>query len=96
MTVLPDSSFCCMAMWTMNRFGGRAVSVFSPGSKKTRIAGPDDFDRASIALAAPDALGDEDVCPCGWLCQAVRGPGVKRTSAAAKVEVAAGAATAST
>ena len=38
-TVLPDSSLCCMAMWTMNRFGGRAVSVFSPGSKKRRSPG---------------------------------------------------------
>jgi hypothetical protein len=35
------------------------------------------------------------VWPCGWVCQAVRAPGVKCTSAAAKVDVASGAATAS-
>lgn len=35
------------------------------------------------------------VWPCGWVCQAVRAPGVKWTSAAAKVDDASGAATAS-
>jgi hypothetical protein len=35
------------------------------------------------------------VWPCGWVCQAVRAPGVKWTSAAANVDVPAGAATAS-
>src|SRR4051812_45308519 len=33
------------------------------------------------------------VWPCGWVCQAVRAPGVKWTLAAAKVDVPAGAAT---
>jgi hypothetical protein len=35
------------------------------------------------------------VWPCGCVCQAVRAPGVKCTLAAAKVELPAGAATAS-
>jgi hypothetical protein len=35
------------------------------------------------------------VWPCGCVCQAVRAPGVKWTSAAANVDVASGAATAS-
>jgi hypothetical protein len=38
---------------------------------------------------------DAVVWPCGCVCQAVRAPGVKCTSAAAKVELPAAAATAS-
>ncbi|HVL84075.1 MAG TPA: hypothetical protein VM367_07290 [Pseudonocardia sp.] len=37
----------------------------------------------------------EIVCPWGWVCQAVRAPGVKCTAAVANVELPAGAATAS-
>ena len=35
-TGLPDASFCCMAMWTMKRFGAAPRQWCSPGSKKTR------------------------------------------------------------
>jgi hypothetical protein len=58
-TGLPDSSFCCIAMWTMNRFGAAPCQWFSPGSKNA-VAGADRLDRAALALAQPDAFGDED------------------------------------
>ena len=38
-TGLPLSSFCCMAMWTMKRFGAAPCQWFSPGWKKTRSPG---------------------------------------------------------
>src|SRR3954447_1126245 len=38
-TGLPDSSFCCMVMWTMNRLGKAPCQWFSPGSKNTRSPG---------------------------------------------------------
>ena len=38
-TGLPDSSFCCIAMWTMNRFGAAPCQWFSSGSKNTRSPG---------------------------------------------------------
>src|SRR3954468_11439569 len=38
-TGLPDSSFCCIAMWTMNRLGAAPCQWFSPGSKNTRSPG---------------------------------------------------------
>ena len=38
-TGLPDSSCCCMAMWTMKRVGAAPCQWFSPGSKKTRYPG---------------------------------------------------------
>ena len=59
------------------------------------IARPDDLDRPTLALTYADALGDEDGLAVRWVCQAVRAPGVKCTSAAANVDDAAGAATAS-
>jgi hypothetical protein len=34
-----ESSFCCIAMWTMNRFGAAPCQWFSPGSKNTRSPG---------------------------------------------------------
>ena len=59
-TGLPVSSVCCMAMWTMKRFGAAPCQWFSPGSKKTRSPGRMVLDRAAFALAEADALGDED------------------------------------
>ena len=47
-------------MWTMKRFGAAPCQWFSPGSKKTRSPGRIVLDRAALALAAADALGDED------------------------------------
>jgi hypothetical protein len=87
-----------------------AVPVVLSGLEEDAIAGADDLDRATFALTETDTLGDEDrlavrmrvtpsvtkiVWPCGWVCHAVRAPGVKWTAAAANVEVPAGAATAS-
>ena len=59
------------------------------------VAGADDFDGSALALAEADALGDEDGLACGWVCHAVRAPGVKWTFTEANVEVPAGSATAS-
>jgi hypothetical protein len=71
------------------------VAVVLAGLEEEAVAGADDLDRVSLALAEADALADEDRLAVGWVCQAVRAPGVKRTSAAPKVELPAGAATAS-
>jgi hypothetical protein len=59
------------------------------------VPGPDHFDRATLALAEPDALGDPD-----RLAARVRVPGrartgVKCTAAAPICDVAAGVATVS-
>jgi hypothetical protein len=56
------------------------------------VAGPDDLDRATLALAEADTLGAQIVWPCGWVCQAVRAPGVKWTAAAPTGEASPGAA----
>src|SRR5690242_2958190 len=37
-----------------------AVPVLLAGFEEDAVAGPDDLDRAAVALAAADALGDED------------------------------------
>jgi hypothetical protein len=76
--------------------GCRAVPVVLARLKEVPVAGPDLFDRAAFALAQADASVTKMVWPCGCVCQAVRAPGVKCTSAAARVDVASGAATAST
>ena len=44
----------------MKRFGAAPCQWFSPGSKKTRSPGRIVLDRAALALAEADALGDED------------------------------------
>jgi hypothetical protein len=46
-TVLPESSFCCIAMWTMNRFGVAPCQWFSPGT----------FAREREGSGAADAAG---------------------------------------
>ena len=56
---------------------GGAVPVVLAGLEEHAVAGADLLDRPVLALAEADALGDEDVWPCGWVCQAVRAPGVK-------------------
>src|SRR4051812_30836240 len=40
--------------------GGGAVPVVLAGLEEDAVTGPDDLDGASFALAAADALGDED------------------------------------
>jgi hypothetical protein len=67
-------------------------------SARSAVAGtrPDkDRERRGPVHRRADALRDEDRLPVRVMCQAVRAPGVKCTLAAAKVEVASGAATAS-
>ena len=75
--------------------GRGAVPVVLAGLEEDAVAGADGLDQAAFALAQPTPSVTKMVCPCGWVCQAVRAPGVKCTAAAAKVEVPAGAATAS-
>ena len=74
---------------------GRAVPVVLAGLEEDAVACADDLGRAAVALAQPDASVTKIVWPCECVCQAVRVPGVKRTSAAANVELPAGAAMAS-
>ena len=59
-TGLPVSSFCCMAMWTMKRFGAAPCQWFSPGSKKTRSPGRISSIGPPSRWQQADALGDED------------------------------------
>src|SRR3954470_7060896 len=94
-TGLPVSSFCCMAMWTMKRFGAAPCQWFSPGSKKTRSPGRMSSTGPPSRWQRPTPSVTKIVWPWGWVCQAVRAPGVKCTIAAAKVEVPSGAAMAS-
>jgi hypothetical protein len=68
---------------------------FSPGSKNTRSPGRISSIGPPSRWQRPTPSVTKIVCPCGWVCQAVRAPGVKCTLAAANVEVALGAATAS-
>src|SRR4051794_14160685 len=75
--------------------GRGAVPVVLAGLEEDAVAGADLLDRTALALAQADAFGHEDRLPVRVGVQAVRAPGVKCTSAAAKVEVPAGAATAS-
>ena len=71
------------------------MPVVFAGLEEDAVARADLFDRASLALARPTPSVTKIVWPYGWVCQAVRAPGVKWTLAAENVEVAAGAATAS-
>src|SRR3954447_2572802 len=91
----PDWSFSCMATWAIKRFGAAPCQWFSPGSMKTRSPGRSSSIRPPSRWQSPTPSVTKIVCPCGWVWQAVRAPGVKCTSAAANVEVPAGAATAS-
>ena len=69
-----------------------AVPVVLAGLQEDPVPGTDGLDRAAVALAEPDAFGDEDRLTVRCVCQAVRAPGVKCTSAAENVELPAGAA----
>ena len=62
-----------MAMWTMKRFGRGAVPVVLAGLEEDAVPGADLLDRAALALAEADALGDED-----RLAVRVRVPGGSR------------------
>src|SRR5437588_12719545 len=70
--------------------GRRAVPVVLPGLEEDAVARADDLDLSALPLARPRPSVTKIVCPCGWVCQAVRAPGVKCTAAAAKVDVPAG------
>ena len=70
---------------------------FEPGENHWHGAAPNRF-MVHLAMQQNDESGSpvtKIVWPCGWVCHAVRAPGVKCTAAAANVEVPAGAATAS-
>ena len=59
-TGLPDSSFCCMAMWAMKRLGVAPCQWFSPGSKKTRSPGRMTSIGPPSRWQRPTPFGDED------------------------------------
>jgi hypothetical protein len=75
-TGLPDSSFCCMAMWAMNRLGAAPCQWFSRGSKKMRSPGRMTSTGPSSRWQRPMPSVTKTVWPCGCVCQAVRAPGV--------------------
>ena len=75
--------------------GAARCQWFSAGSKKTRSPGPMTSIGPPSRWQTPTPSVTKIVWPCGWVCQAVRAPGVKCASAVANVELAAGAATAS-
>ena len=79
----------------MKRLGAAPCQWFSPGAKKTRSPGRISSIGPPSRWQRPTPSVTKMVCPCGWVCQAVRAPGVKCTSAAAVVELPAGAASAS-
>src|SRR3954452_20889712 len=79
----------------MKRFGAAPCQWFSPGSKNTRSPGRITSTAPPSRWHRPTPSVTKIVWPWGWVCQAVRAPGVKWTSAAANVDVPAGAATAS-
>jgi hypothetical protein len=74
---------------------GGAVPVALAGLEEDTVAGADRLDRAASRWQSPTPSVTKIVWPCGCVCQAVRAPGVKWTAAAANVEVASAAATAS-
>ncbi len=84
-----------MARWTINRCGAAPCQWFSPGSKNTRSPGRITSTGPPSRWQRPMPSVTKIVWPCGWVCQAVRAPGVKWTSAAANVELPAATATAS-
>jgi len=59
-TRLPDSSASWIAMWVTKRSGAAPCQWFSAGLEPDPVAGPDLLDRGALALAEPEALGDED------------------------------------
>ena len=69
LTGLPSSPASWIAVWTMKRSGAAPCQWFSR-LEVDAVAGPDLLDRAALALAAADALGDEDRLP-----ERVRVPG---------------------
>jgi hypothetical protein len=75
---------------------GGAVPVVLAGLEEHAVAWADHLDRPVAALAEADALGDEAVCPLGWVCWALRAPGVQWTLLACRREGPGGAATAAT
>lgn len=84
-----------MATWTVKRLGAAPCQWFSPGPKKTRSPGRIVSIGPPSCWQSPTPSVTKIVWPWGWVCQAVRAPGVKCTFAAANVELPAGAATAS-
>ena len=72
-----------------------AVPVVLAGLEEDAVAGADLSIGPPSRWQSPTPSVTKIVWPCGWVCQAVRAPGVKCTLAAANVEVASGAATAS-
>src|SRR4051812_34985440 len=81
-TGLPVSSASCIAMCVMNRVAAAPCQWFSPGSKKTRSPGRMTSTGPPSRWQRPTPSVTKIVCPCGWVCQAVRAPGVKWTAAA--------------
>jgi hypothetical protein len=75
---------------------GGAVPVVLAGLEEHTLAWADHLDRPAAELREADPLGDVDDLAVGWVCQAVRAPGVKWTLLADRREVPDGAATAST
>jgi hypothetical protein len=72
-----------------------AVPVLLARREEDAIAGTNDLDRPAAPLAEADAFEDVTVWPFGWVCQAVRAPGVKWTLLALSRESSEGAATVS-
>ena len=79
----------------MKRSGAAPCQCSSPGSKKTRSPGRMTSTGPPRRWARPMPSVTKMVWPLGWVCQAVRAPGVKWTLLALRREAAEGAATAS-
>jgi hypothetical protein len=67
----------------MKRSGAAPCQWFSPGSKKTLSPGRISSIGPPSRRQRPTPSVTKIVWPSGWVCQAVRAPGVKWTFAAA-------------
>src|SRR5918999_5185255 len=91
-TTSPASSACWIAMWVMNRVSAAPCQWFSPGSKKTRSPGRMSSIGPPSRWQTPTPSVTQIVWPWGWVCQALRAPGMKCTQAAPTRESSDGAA----
>jgi len=74
---------------------GGAVPVLLAGLEEDAVSRADHLDRPAAPLGVADTFEDVDRRPFGWVCQAVRAPGVKWTLLALSRDEAEGAATVS-
>src|ERR1700712_4426205 len=76
-------SFSWTAMWLIAVAGPAPCQCFSPGGNHTTSPGRISSIGPPSRCIRPNPAVTMSVCPSGWVCQAVRAPGSKVTSAIA-------------